>query len=69
MTERRITTANRRLAKKRVQCLNEALCPDNYRDFVLADNLVLRNPLLRQGPKRYGNTNRPTVQQLTNDTK
>jgi len=44
-------TANRRLAKKRVQCLIEALCPEN-RDSVLADSLVLRNPLLRQAPKR-----------------
>jgi len=47
-------THNRRLAKKRVQCLNKALCPDNYRDFVLSDSLELRNPLLRQAPKRYG---------------
>ena len=45
--------ANRRLAKKRVLCFNEVLCPDNYRDFVLADSLVLRNPLFRQAPKRH----------------
>ena len=44
-------TANRRLAKKRVQCLNEALC--FVSSSVLADSLVLRNPLLRQAPKRY----------------
>jgi hypothetical protein len=48
-TERK-PTANRRLAKKRVQCLNEAFC------FVLssemADSLVFRNPLLHQAPKR-----------------
>jgi len=42
---------NRRLAKKRFQSLNEALCPEN-RDLVLADSFVLRNPLLRQAPKR-----------------
>ncbi|WP_409809934.1 hypothetical protein [Algoriphagus sp.] len=47
----RIPTANRRLAKKRVQCLNEALC--FVSSSVLADSLVLRNPLLRQAPKRY----------------
>jgi hypothetical protein len=41
---------NRRLAKKRVQCLNEALC--FVSSAVLADSLVLRNPLLRQAPKR-----------------
>jgi len=41
---------NRRLAKKRVQCLNEALC--FVSSPVLADSLVLRNPLLRQAPKR-----------------
>ncbi len=49
-TERK-TTANRRLAKKRVQCLNEVLC--FVSSSVLADSLVLRNPLLRQAPKRY----------------
>ena len=44
-------TGNRRLAKKRVQYLNEALC--FVSSSVLADSLVLRNPLLRQAPKRY----------------
>jgi hypothetical protein len=44
-------TANTRLAKKRVQCLNEVLC--FVLSSVLADSLVLRNPLLRQAPKRY----------------
>ena len=34
--------ANRRLAKKRVQCLNEALCFES--SSVLADSFVLRNP-------------------------
>jgi hypothetical protein len=48
--ERRTTTGNRRLAKKRVQCLNEALC--FVSSSVLADSLVLRNPLLRQAPNR-----------------
>ncbi len=43
-------SANRRLAKKRVQSLNEALC--FVSSSVLADSLVLRNPLLRQAPKR-----------------
>ncbi len=37
---------NRRLAKKRVQCLNEVWC--FVSSSVLADSLVLRNPLLRQ---------------------
>jgi len=41
---------NRRLAKKRVQCLNEALCFAS--SSVLAGSFVLRNPLLRQAPKR-----------------
>jgi len=49
--DRRTTTANRRLAKKRVQYLNEALC--FVTSSVLADSLVLRNPLIRQAPKRY----------------
>jgi len=43
-------TANRRLAKKRVHCLNEALF--FVSSSVLADSFVLRNPLLRQAPKR-----------------
>jgi len=46
----RNTTANRRLAKKRVHWLNEALY--FVSSSVLADSLVLRNPLLRQAPKR-----------------
>ncbi len=49
--ERKITGGNRRLAKKRVQCLNEAL--SFVSSSVLADSLVLRKPLLRQAPKRY----------------
>ena len=46
-----ITAANRRLAKKRFQCLNDSLC--FVSSSVLADSLVLRNPLLRQAPKCY----------------
>ena len=41
---------NRRLAKKRVQCLNEALCFLSC--SVLADSLVLRNPPLCQAENR-----------------
>jgi len=48
---KRRAATNRRLAKKRVQWLYEALCFDS--SSVLADSLVLRNPLLRQAPKRY----------------
>jgi len=40
------------LAKKRVQWLIEALCFES--SSVLKESLVLRNPLLRQAPKRYG---------------
>lgn len=47
----RKTVANRRLAKKRFQYLNEAL--RFVSSSVLADSLVLRNPPLRQAPKRY----------------
>ena len=43
---------NRRLAKKRFLFLNEVLC--FVSSSVLADSLVLRNPLLRQAPNRYG---------------
>ena len=44
------TGANRRLAKKRVQCINEVLY--FVSSSVLVDSLVLRNPLLRQAPNR-----------------
>jgi len=47
----RKTAYNRRLAKKRVHCLNEALC--FITSSVLAESLVFQNPLLRQAPKRY----------------
>jgi len=49
-TEKKQRTANRRLAKKRVQCLNEVLC--FVSSSVLAASLVLRNPLLRQALNR-----------------
>jgi len=49
-TSEKERTANRRLAKKRVQWLNEALC--FVSSLVLAESLVLRNPLLRQAPNR-----------------
>ena len=55
--------ANRRLAKKRVQCLNEALCFAS--SAVLADSLVLRNPLLRQAPKRYARGQLTSPQKTT----
>jgi len=51
MNNERKEAANRRLAKKRVQCLNEALCPEN-RDFVVADSFVLRNRQLLVATKR-----------------
>lgn len=44
-------TANRRLAKKRVQWLIEH--STSYQLLYWVDGLVLRNPLLRQAPKRY----------------
>lgn len=47
----KITGANRRLAKKRVHWFIEALC--FVSSVVLADSSVLRNPPLRQVPKRY----------------
>ena len=47
----KITGANRRLAKKRVKCLSETLCFVSSSEP--ADNLLLRNPLLRQALKRY----------------
>lgn len=53
------TVANRRLAKKRVQCLNQALC--FVSSSVLADSLVLRNPLLRQAPNVRRKQNNPIL--------
>jgi hypothetical protein len=55
-TTERNTTANRRLAKKRVQWLNKALF--FVSSSMLADSFVLRNPLLRQAPKRYSQLNK-----------
>jgi hypothetical protein len=49
--ENRKTGYNRLGKKKRVQWLNEALC--FVSSSVLADSLVLRNPLFRQAPNRY----------------
>jgi len=57
-TTERTTGYNRRLAKKRVQCLNEAL--SFVSSSVLAESFVLRNPLLRQAPNRYKQP-KPTV--------
>ena len=54
MKDKIARTHNRRLAKKRVQWLIEALC--FVSSSVLAESLVLRNPLLRQAPKRYAQT-------------
>jgi hypothetical protein len=54
----RTTTANRRLAKKRVKCLNEALCPP-VADSVLADSLVL--PCLPAGRETRPNAKPQTV--------
>jgi len=49
-TEEIKTAYNRTYKKLAVQWLNEALC--FVSSSVLADSLVLRNPLLRQAPKR-----------------
>ncbi len=46
----RTPAANRRLAKKRVQWLIEH--STSYQLLCWVDSLVLRNPLLRQAPKR-----------------
>jgi hypothetical protein len=44
-------TDNRRLAKKRVQWLIEH--STSYQLLCWVESFVLRNPLLRQAPKRY----------------
>jgi hypothetical protein len=44
-------TANRRLAKKRVQCLNEALC--FVSSSVLTDSFLLQNRQLLVAANRY----------------
>lgn len=46
--------ANGRLAKKRFQYLNEALC--FVSSSVLKESFVLRNPVLLQVPKLWHNT-------------
>ena len=50
-TEKEARTDNRRLAKKRVQCLNEALC--FVLSSVLADSFRLRNRQLLVAAIRY----------------
>ena len=49
-TVQRRAAYNRRLAKKRVQWLIEH--STSYQILCWVDSLVLRNPLLRQAPKR-----------------
>jgi len=49
--KQRITAANSTYKKLAVQWFNEVLC--FVSNSVLADNSVLRNPLLRQAPNRY----------------
>lgn len=51
LTEQEQRRHNRRLAKKRVQWLNEALC--FVSSSVRIDRFVLRNPPLQQAPNRY----------------
>jgi len=60
----RIAAHNRRLAKKRVQWLFEHSA--SYQLLCWVDSLVLRNPLLRQAPKRYARraVNGPLVSAL-----
>src|SRR5690606_4273159 len=53
----RKTGYNRHLAKKRVQYLNEVW--SFVSSLVLADSFVLRNPLLRQAPKRCAKVSAP----------
>ena len=57
----RITTANRRLAQWRVTWLIEH--STSHQLLWLIDSFVLRNPPLRQAPKRYGQCYLTTVQQ------
>ena len=63
----RTTGYNMPLEKKRVQCLNEAFPLDRDKScfvssFVVADCLVLRNPIFRQAKNRYmqGSVNQET---------
>ena len=50
MVTEKTPASNRRLAKKRVQWLIEH--STSYQLLCWVDSLVLRNPLLRQAPKR-----------------
>jgi len=52
MNEKQGRTANSTYKKLAVQWLNEALCFDSYRDFVVADSLVLRNRQLLAAANR-----------------
>ncbi len=58
----RIAAANRRLAKKRVQCLSEVFC--FVSSSLPADSLVLRNPLLRQAPTVVRHALKTTTQKM-----
>jgi hypothetical protein len=49
--DKEATGANSTYKKLAVLWLNETLC--FVSSSLLAENLVLRNPLLRQAPKRY----------------
>jgi hypothetical protein len=63
LTLNRNTAANRRLAKKRVQWLIELSA--SYQLLCWVDSLVLRNPLLRQAPKRYASpSHRTSIKQI-----
>jgi len=50
-TDRSVCNKHSTYKKLAVQWLNETLC--FVSSLVLAESLVLRNPLLRQAPKRY----------------
>jgi len=53
VTKTEITPAGNSTYKKlAVQWLNEALCADSYRYFVVADSFVLRNRQLLVAAKR-----------------
>jgi len=52
------TATNSTYRKVAVQWLNQALC--FYQSFCLIDSFVLRNPPLRQAPKRYHTFKKPS---------
>jgi hypothetical protein len=58
--------ANRRFAKKRVQCLIEH--STSHQNLWYVDSLVLRNPLLRQSAKRYQQAYRHTKKKNNDNT-